>query len=222
MNSVHFYVLLLCLVGKSCLILCGPMDYSHPGSSVLGILKDILEWVAISFFRGSSQPRNWTCVSFIGRQILFCWATSEATKVWTHCDPSSDMHLNYPGPISCTLSSRVSSGCTFVGGGGGCSGWWLDQALISLLRLISLLGLTMWTGATMWWLDGGIIFCLLIWEVAFFSLTLKMIYLELKYSCLLGVNISPQLNEIRETLEHNGLFVFFYVSEPPDIQVHVS
>ena len=117
MNSVHFYVLLLCLVGKSCLILCGPMDYSPPGPSVLGILKDILEWVAISFFRGSSQPRNWTCISFFGRQILYCWVTSEATKVWTHCDPSSDMHLNYPGPISCTFSSRVSSGCTFVGGG---------------------------------------------------------------------------------------------------------
>ena len=39
MNSVHFYVLLLCLVDKSCLIFCGPMDYSPPDSSALGILQ---------------------------------------------------------------------------------------------------------------------------------------------------------------------------------------
>ena len=40
---------------------CDPMDCSLPGSSVHGILQArILEWVAISFSRGSSQPRNWT------------------------------------------------------------------------------------------------------------------------------------------------------------------
>ena len=41
-----------------------PMDCSPPRSSVHGILQArILEWVAISFSRGSSQPRNWTWVS---------------------------------------------------------------------------------------------------------------------------------------------------------------
>ena len=39
----------------------------------------ILEWVAISFSRGSSQPRDWICVSCIGRQILYHWATWEAS-----------------------------------------------------------------------------------------------------------------------------------------------
>ena len=38
----------------------------------------ILEWVAISFSRGSSQPRDRTCVLFIGRQILYHWAIREA------------------------------------------------------------------------------------------------------------------------------------------------
>ena len=43
------------------LILCYPMDYSPPGFSVHGILQGrILEWVAISFSRGSSQPRDRT------------------------------------------------------------------------------------------------------------------------------------------------------------------
>ena len=39
---------------QSCLTLCDPIDSSPPGSSVLGILQSrILEWVAISFSRGS-------------------------------------------------------------------------------------------------------------------------------------------------------------------------
>ena len=55
------------------------MDYSPPGSSVHGILHArILEWVAISFSRGSSQPRDQTHVSCIGRQILYRWASREA------------------------------------------------------------------------------------------------------------------------------------------------
>ena len=52
---------LLCLVSQSCLTLCDPMDGSPPGSSVHGILQArILEWIAISFSRGSSQPRDRT------------------------------------------------------------------------------------------------------------------------------------------------------------------
>ena len=46
------------LVAQSCPTLCDPVDCSLPGSSVLGILQArLLEWVAIPFFRGSSQPR---------------------------------------------------------------------------------------------------------------------------------------------------------------------
>ena len=55
-----------------CLTLCNPMDCSPPGSFVPGIFQErIMEWVAISFSRGSSPPRDQTCVSFIGRQILY-------------------------------------------------------------------------------------------------------------------------------------------------------
>ena len=47
------------LVAQSCLTLCDPMDYNLPSPSVLGILQTrILEWVAIPFSRGSSQPRD--------------------------------------------------------------------------------------------------------------------------------------------------------------------
>jgi len=51
-------------VTQSCPTLCDPMNCSPPGSSVYGILQArILEWVAISFSRGSSRPRDRTQVS---------------------------------------------------------------------------------------------------------------------------------------------------------------
>ena len=65
-----------CLVVSRVQLFCNPMDCSPPGSSVHGISRTrILEWVAISFPRGSSQPRDWTCVSCNGKQILYHWAT---------------------------------------------------------------------------------------------------------------------------------------------------
>ena len=51
-------------VTQSCPTLCDPMDCSLPGSSVHGIFQArVLEWVVISFSRGSSQPRDQTQVS---------------------------------------------------------------------------------------------------------------------------------------------------------------
>ena len=44
-----------------CLTLCDPMDYSPPGSSVLGTFQArILEWVAVPHSKGSPQPRDQT------------------------------------------------------------------------------------------------------------------------------------------------------------------
>ena len=54
---------------------CDPMDCSLPGSSVYGILQArILEWVAMPSSRGSSSPRDGTC---IGRQVLYHFTTWE-------------------------------------------------------------------------------------------------------------------------------------------------
>ena len=50
---------------------CNPMDYSAPGSSVHGISQArTVEWVVISFSRGSSQPRDQNCVSFIAGRFF--------------------------------------------------------------------------------------------------------------------------------------------------------
>ena len=71
---VYMYIC-VCFVAQSWLTLCDPMDCSMPGSSVHGILQArILESVAMSSSRGSSQPRDGICISCIGRQILYHWA----------------------------------------------------------------------------------------------------------------------------------------------------
>ena len=67
--SYEIFLMLLCMapglyccgcsVAKLCLTLLEPVDYSPPGSSVHGISQArILEWVVISFSKGSSQPRD--------------------------------------------------------------------------------------------------------------------------------------------------------------------
>ena len=60
-------------------LFCDPVDYSPSGSSVDEISQArILEWVAISFSRGSSQPRDLTCIFCFGRWVLDHWAA----RVW--------------------------------------------------------------------------------------------------------------------------------------------
>ena len=62
----HSSLVYTCEVAQLCPTLCNPMDCNTPGSSVHGILQArILEWVAISFSRGSSRPRDPTQVSCI-------------------------------------------------------------------------------------------------------------------------------------------------------------
>ena len=102
------------------------MNCSLPGSSEHGILQTrILDWVAMPFSRGSSQPRDQTCISSIGRQILYrlshqgspeesrltqwqmpvhehliigkkTWVTRRAHRRGTH--PSGTCSLDWPSP----------------------------------------------------------------------------------------------------------------------------
>ena len=66
-------------VTQSCLILCDPIDCNLPGSSIHGIFQArVMEWVAISFCRGSSQLRDQTWVSCIAGRHFTIWATRKA------------------------------------------------------------------------------------------------------------------------------------------------
>ena len=69
-------------VAQLCPTLCDPMDCSWPGFSVHGIFQaGVLEWVAISFSKGSSQPRDRTQASCIVGRRFTVWAIREVVHV---------------------------------------------------------------------------------------------------------------------------------------------
>ena len=69
-------------VSQSRLTLCDPINCSLPSSSVHGILQTrILEWVAISFSRGSSWPRDRIWVSCIVGRVFTFWATRDTQSI---------------------------------------------------------------------------------------------------------------------------------------------
>ena len=88
LNTLHMLIQLLLavtelwsevLVTQSCLTLSYPMNWDSPGSSIHGIIQArILEWVAISFSRGSSWPRDGTQVFCIAGRLFTVWVIREA------------------------------------------------------------------------------------------------------------------------------------------------
>ena len=78
-------------VAQLCPTLCDPMNWGLPGSSVHGIfLARILEWVSISFSRGSSQPRDRTWVSHIVGRCFTIWATNLQSRTQL-----SNLHFHF-------------------------------------------------------------------------------------------------------------------------------
>ena len=78
-----------------CNSLCNPIDYT-----VHGILQaKILAWVAIPFYRGSSQPWDWTHVSHIAGGFFTSWVTGEAHFLLNSVLNST---LSFSNPLSTT------------------------------------------------------------------------------------------------------------------------
>ena len=81
------------------------MDGSLPGSSVHGISQArILEWVAISFSRGSSQPRDWTCISCIAGRFFTAEPPGKSILSGLHfviCEPVEEACWNQVGAFQC-------------------------------------------------------------------------------------------------------------------------
>ena len=90
-------------VAQLCLTLCDPKECSLPGSSIHGIFQaKVLEWVAIAFSRGSSQPRDQTRVSHIAGSCFTFWATREAPLLVSHSS------ISFTFPFGKTLDSSIS------------------------------------------------------------------------------------------------------------------
>ena len=67
------------LAAQLCSTFCNPVDCNLPSFSIHGILQArILDWVAISFSRGSSWPRNQTWISSIADRFFTDWDMREA------------------------------------------------------------------------------------------------------------------------------------------------
>ena len=134
-----------CSATQLFLTLCDPMACSPPGSSVHGIfLTRILEWVAISFSRGSSRPRDWTHfhISCIGKRILYPWATLSmlclvAQLCPTLCDPmdcsppGSSIRGDSLGHLSHKRSPRILEWVTYPFSRG--SSWPRNQTRVSCI-----------------------------------------------------------------------------------------
>ena len=94
-------------VAQSCPTLCDPMDCSLPSSSVHGVFQAIvLEWIAISFSSGSSQPRDRTQVSHSVDRRFTVWATREVQWILRE----------YPNPESVIRNGWQWTGCGTVTG----------------------------------------------------------------------------------------------------------
>ena len=104
------------LVIQSCPTLCDPVDCA-PGSFIHGILQvRILEWVAISFSRGSTQPRDRTLASCIASKFFTVRGTREASN--THKGGSKKIKKKNLPDNSGDVGSIPGSGKSPGGGNG--------------------------------------------------------------------------------------------------------
>ena len=104
-------------VTQSCLTLCEPINCSLPSSSVHGILQArVLEWVAISFSRGCSRPRDPDQVSCIAGRFFTIRAPREAQlsqKVIITallCSEVAQLCPTLCDPMDCSLSGSSVHG----------------------------------------------------------------------------------------------------------------
>ena len=99
--------------------LCDPMDCSLSGSSVHGIFQArILEWVAVSFSRGSSQPKDRTRVSCIVGRRFTVSATREVLKTEV-----TQLCLTLCNPMDCSLlGTSIHGDSSGKNNGVGCRG----------------------------------------------------------------------------------------------------
>ena len=113
------YLVWACSITQLCPTLCNPMDWRLPGSSVHGIFQArILEWIAISFSRGSSPPR-WIILIVVCSSLLFSYLLTLGLEF---------LLILQGGTISTPVSAAVS--CVGPGLWLPLSTWVISKALV--------------------------------------------------------------------------------------------
>ena len=109
----------------SCLTVCDTTDYSLPGSSIHGIFQGrVLEWVAISFSRGSSRPRDWIQVSHTAGRHFTIWAIREAT---ISCKDGLNIGQKWYGPNRRPVLSVYWKDCCWSWNSNTLASWCKEQ-----------------------------------------------------------------------------------------------
>ena len=99
---IHIFIYMMCVCvcvcvcvhAQWCQTLSDPMDCSLPGSSVHGILQArILEWVAISFSKGSLQPKDWTWVPCIAGRFPASESLGKPPVLGSWCRIELNSHI---------------------------------------------------------------------------------------------------------------------------------
>ena len=139
------------------------MDCSQPGSSIHRIFQvRVLEWVAISFSRGSSQPRDRTQVSCIAGRRFNLWATRNCltTKsIKWYLSLTLSTLVNYTQIKNINVNHESSTYKIFVQGKGPYYTWQKSQTqCIHVAKFTCQLGwaiVSRWVGQTLWLFLGG-------------------------------------------------------------------
>ena len=110
--SLFLIMVVYVLVTQSCLTLCNSMDCSLLGSSVHGIFQArILGWLAISFSRGSSQPRERTQVSYIAGGCFTIWATREVLSSQLNTTRNKQQTIKCPHLNISGIKTEIKTDC---------------------------------------------------------------------------------------------------------------
>ena len=141
------------------------MHYSLPGSSVHGISQaKVLEWIAIFFSRGSSQPMDRTHVSCIHRWILYHWATREALSAFRKC-LISHYPLSIVGEASQFIGDKVSN----EGGNNSSEVWYFRTCDLYPTNKFPLFLWEIMHGKSTWLINSGLCFP---WHTLYLTYTL--------------------------------------------------
>ena len=154
-HHIHSQVYTHVCYAQVCLTLCDPMDYGQPDSSVHGIFQArILEWVAISYSKGFSWPRDRTQVSWVSHIGRWFFTTAPHTHMHVSLDHSAWSITSWTGDKTrtsniCMPRQTLETNCVSLHDTS-CNAKWSYQHLMETVRRLILRNF-LWAGDSKLW-----------------------------------------------------------------------